>query len=282
MSEVATIHMAKITHEARAMSTGSSEADLRRKAIELAPWHHRVCLRGELFTEGGRTVDDTGTPVSLIDPLEIFCKVTASVLPHGMQGRSFLDCGCNCGGFSFAAKDRGAGIVHGFDVRQHWIDQAGFIVRNREKDSSGMNFERADLPHLDSLAKEFDVCWFGGLLYHLPDPVAGLKRAADRTKELLFLNTAVLGSGPNEVERPSLIMKMEGAEQLMSGVHGLSWLPSGPLVLCSILKWLGFPETRILKWQKERRQNRKPHALPTGRVLIVAAREEGRLSRVEN
>lgn len=276
------LQMARVAREAPMTNDSASEADLRRQIVDLAPWHHRIHLRGELFTGGGRTVDDTGAPVPLIDPLEVFQKHTRNVLPHGMQGRSFLDCGCNCGGFSFAAKDCGAGSIYGFDIRQHWIDQANFIARNRSRDSSGVSFERADLQHLHSLREEFDVSWFGGLLYHLPDPVAGLRLAADKTKELLFLHTAVVGSEPDEAERPSLVMKMEGTERLLSGVWGLSWLPSGPRVLRGILKWMGFPETRILMWRKKKPQNRNPGAIPLGRILIVAAREEGRLSGSEN
>ena len=40
--------------------------------------------------------------------------------------------------------------------------------------------------------ERFDICLFKGIFYHLPDPVAGLKIVADRTDEVLILDTAAV------------------------------------------------------------------------------------------
>ncbi len=241
----------------------------------MAPWHHRLKLRDGVFTESKKTNDLTKTVVHLVDPHQSFHFAIKHVLPNGMEGRSFLDCACNCGGHSFAAKDAGASRTHGFDVRDHWINQAKFVAKNREADSTGMTFEVADLMQIEGGGQDFDVTWFSGIFYHLPDPVTGLKYAADRTKELLFLNTSCSAYVPGEPENPALHYKKEGVEQLMSGVYGLSWLPSGPRVLKDILNWLGFPETRIYYWVSKPPNDTTQN--PMSRIGIVAAREPGRL-----
>ncbi|NNE24304.1 MAG: methyltransferase domain-containing protein [Rhizobiales bacterium] len=256
-----------------------SNSELTEAINRLGPWYYKLHVRDGIFTGSDSQVDDDGRTVAFVDPVANFEYFTKQALPNGMEGRSFLDCGCNCGGYSFAAKERGAGKVYAFDVRDHWIDQAKFLLENREQNAEDMRFEVADLVGANNIDEEFDVTWFCGLFYHLPDPVAGLKLAADKTKELLFLQTAVVGSEPGEEEYPSLDYKKEGIKASMSGIYGLSWLPSGPKVLKGILDCLGFPETRTVMWY---RKNIGYGARSRGRVMIIAARERGRLKGVRN
>ncbi|MEM8686990.1 MAG: class I SAM-dependent methyltransferase [Pseudomonadota bacterium] len=256
-----------------------SDDDLVAEMEKMGPWHHRIEMRENIFTGSSVQEDPTGSPVTYIDTAQSFETSVAHVLPRGMEGRSFLDCACNCGGYSFAAKDRGASKVYGFDIRDHWIDQARFVQDHREADSSGMLFETADLLDLRDRDEKFDVTWFSGIFYHLHDPVAALKLAADNTNELLFLNTACMRQDEGGETQPGLVYKLEGTEQLMSGVYRLSWLPTGPKVLSGILAWLGFPETRVYHWVErpgENSQGRPFHA----RIALVGARETGRLEDV--
>lgn len=256
----------------------TTEPDLRKTMDSMAPWHHRVKIRDGIFTSSATTANHKNQLVNLINTKESFLRSTRHVLPDGMKGRSFLDCACNAGGYCFAAKDRGAGRVYGFDIRDHWINQAKFIQNNREADSSGMIFEVADLLDFSRDGETYDVTWFSGIFYHLPDPVASLKLAADRTTELLFLNTAVSTIEDGQEEAPGMQFKSEGTEQVMSGIHQLSWLPSGPKVLNGILNWLGFVETRTYYYVSKQSDHRNPQAV--SRIGIVAAREKGRLSNV--
>lgn len=256
-----------------------TDEELRAAMEKMGPWHHRIEIRNGIFTGSSSQEDPTGAPVSYLDAVQAFKAATQHVLPNGMEGRSFLDCACNCGGYSFAAKDSGAVRAYGFDIRDHWIDQAKFVQEHRAADSSGIQFENADLLDVQSAAGEFDITWFSGIFYHLPDPVAGLKIAADSTKELIFLNTDCLNQEEGGEERPGLSYKLEGDKQLMSGVYRLSWLPSGPKVLCGILAWLGFPETRIYHWTETPGTNHNGRPF-SARIALVAAREEGRLQDV--
>jgi SAM-dependent methyltransferase len=188
-----------------------------------------------------------------------------SIYPEGLQGRSFLDCACNSGGHSIAAARHGAGRGFAFDARQHWVDQAQFLARNCG--APDLTVKRCTLDDLPGMGLEpFDVTLFAGIFYHLPDPVAGLKIAADMTKELLIVNTAV---------RPrrdrGLILNFESDTHVLSGVDKLAWLPTGPAVMKDLLSWCGFRHSRIdLYWSSG----------PRGwkRLQMIAARDESALA----
>jgi hypothetical protein len=71
-----------------------------------------------------------------------------------------------------------------------------------------------------------------------------LRIAADHTSELLILNTAISNAGGY-----SLVLNWESKTMVMSGIHGLAWLPTGEGVLREILNWCGFPHVRA-DWLK--------------------------------
>jgi SAM-dependent methyltransferase len=194
------------------------------------------------------------------------------VYPAGLQGRSVLDCACNCGGYLFWAKELGAGRCFGFDARQHWIDQALFLLAHRDAANEDMDFRVCDLYDLPKLQTQpFDITIFHGIFYHLPDPIAGLKIAADLTQELLLLNTATRNDLPDGL----LVMEEEDPGIMVSGIHGLTWRPTGPAVLTRLLKWLGFAETHCVFWHDEM-ANQAPG---WGRLQLIAARTTGLLDR---
>src|SRR5688500_5296003 len=119
---------------------------LRAEIARLAPWHHDTqgapgVRTGERQPDGAWPAQ-RGTP-SVIRPGRGFAAFAAQVWPNGLEGRSFLDCACNGGGYVFAARENGAGRCLGFDVREHWIAQARFLARHLPSD--GIGFEVADL-----------------------------------------------------------------------------------------------------------------------------------------
>ena len=193
------------------------------------------------------------------------------IYPGGMGGRSFLDCACNCGAYGFFVKELGAGRTFGFDVRDHWINQAKFIQENRTVGpTDDMRFEVADLYDLPKLGLEpFDFTLFKGIFYHLPDPITGLKAAADLTKEILVVDTAVRVDLPDGM----LAIAEEGTDLVMTGVYGLNWFPTGPEVLTRILEWMGFAETRVVYWRTQTKNQRAG----LGRLRMIASRKEGLL-----
>jgi SAM-dependent methyltransferase len=254
-------------------SKTKSAEDLRREIERLGPWHLEVDVTPEVSTRSWTKAlneedADNAERVPFIDPRPHFEGLARRVYPKGLEGRSFLDCACNCGGYTFVAKDLGAGRCFGFDVREHWIDQARFLLRHRTVGrTDGIRFEACDLYDLPGKGLQtFDITLFKGILYHLPDPITGLKIAADLTSELMIINTATR----NGLADGFLAVHDESREMLMSGVYGLSWLPTGPEVVSRILKWAGFVETHVTLWRHEATER-------LGRAELVASKKHGLL-----
>ena len=227
------------------------DVDLREEIIRLGPWHLDVEVTPEVSTsvsleapEG--SYDDSFGPVSFQPSGEKgFKHKLRRLYPAGLEGRSVLDCACNCGAYLFWAKDEGAGRCRGFDVREHWINQARFLQRHRRGRSTDMQFEVMDLMDLPDIGLEpFDITVFTGVLYHLADPVRGLQIAAGLTNEVMFVDTATTLDRPDD----GFILAEESVEELMSGVHGLAWRPTGPHVLQRVLAWAGFEHTHVVRW----------------------------------
>ncbi len=251
-------------------------ARLKEEIIRLGPWHHDVQVTPEVSTSVFLEAPEGtySSKPSFINPKEHLESILRKIYPDGLEERTFLDNACNCGGYSFAAKDLGAGECFGYDARKHWVDQARFIAENRAWSTDGMRFEELDLYDLPKMDLEpFDVTLFKGIFYHLPDPITGLKLAADLTKEIIIVNTATL----NDVPDGMLSLFEEGTERPMSGVHGLAWFPTGPKVMSQILKWMGFVETRVVFWVDQKTSLSRQR----GRMEIVASRKEGLLKEFE-
>lgn len=253
-------------------SRALTAAELREQVIRLGPWHIDVEITPEVSTRAfleapPGTYPDSLGGVAFHDPHDGFLRRLHRVFPRGLEGRTVLDCACNCGAYLFYAKEAGAGRCVGFDVREHWIRQARFLAEHRRQPSDGMSFEVFDLYDLASRdVGRFDVTFFLGIFYHLPDPVTGLKLAADLTDELLVLNTASK-AGHTDGE---LVADEESETKLMSGAYGLCWYPTGPVVLTRILNWLGFPEVRCSVWRHAPRQRAE-----LDRIEVLAARTPG-------
>lgn len=246
------------------MTAPTSHHDALRDHIrELGPWHHDLEIAPGVRT-GERAPDAAPDPLGvghagILQPALVMDALLRDVFPGGLEGRSVLDCACNAGGYLFAAKRAGAGRCFGFDVRDHWLHQARFLAQHLPSD--GIEFARLDLLALRERNLEpFDVTLFFGLFYHLPDPVAGLRIAADLTQELLVLST----DADLKASGHALTLNMESDTALMSGVHRLAWLPTSPRVLEEILHWCGFPHTRV---HFIRRGTRFP------RIQLLAARD---------
>ncbi len=244
---------------------------LETRIAELGPWHHNIELAPGFSTYPG--IGDGRR--------KRFHHFMEQIWPNGLEGRSFVDAACNAGAYCFWAKEIGAGETFGFDVREHWINQADFVLENRERDTDGMSFRAMDLYDLPSIGdRKFDISWFSGIFYHLPDPVTGLKLVADRTNEVLVLSTGTLTPGGVEPADGCLYSSREGVESPMSGVYYLNWYPSGPKVLTNILNWLGFEEVRLLTWIKRVRKEDRPDDR-NGRLSMVASRKKGMLGGIK-
>jgi tRNA (mo5U34)-methyltransferase len=244
---------------------------LKDEIVKLGPWHLDIEVVPGLttrawFEEAGHVTDPEHGNTHFQNPAPRFKEMLEALYPGGLEGRAMLDCACNCGGYLFWARELGAGRCFGFDVRDHWIRQAHFLREHREG-AQDIDFRVLDLYDLPGLGLEpFDFTLFNGIFYHLPEPVGGLRVAADLTREVLMVATATRSGR----EDGALVAGFESREELMSGVHGLMWRPTGPVVLERILKHLGFEDTHVLTWQKETQPG-------WGRLQMLAARTPGML-----
>jgi tRNA (mo5U34)-methyltransferase len=252
-----------------------SDADLRAEVIRLGPWHIDVEITPTVSTAAALdappgTYPDSFGKITFSQRREGIMGRLTRIFPRGMEGRSVMDCACNCGAYLFWSREHDAGECFGFDSREHWIRQARFLARHRTAPSDGMRFEVCDLYDLPGLAPgRFDVTWFNGIFYHLPDPLSGLKVAAALTDELLILNTAARAGRDDG----ALVVGRENPARLLAGMDSLNWFPTGPRVLARILNWLGFPEVRCSVWRHPPGQ---PDSLD--RIEMLAARRKGYLA----
>ena len=248
----------------------ADQTSLREEIIRLGPWHfdievaEGITTRVSLEAPPGTYPESFG-PVGIQDNRAQFQNRLKKLYPGGLEGRSVLDCGCNAGAYLFWARELGAGRCFGSDVREHWIRQARFLQEHRPE-GDGITFEVLDVYDMPKLGLEpFDITIFGGLFYHLPDPVSGLKIAADLTNELMIFDTLTRWG----MEDDSLSVDHAGTDTLMVGVHGLNWIPTGPAVVERVMRWAGFTDTQVMRWVQT--------GDSSGRVGILAAKRPGLL-----
>lgn len=254
---------------------------LTRRIKNLGPWHMNIQLTedlntGQVFTEDGvkrgREEGGQGGDVSLLQLRDLFLRQIDSIYSDGLKGKTFLDCACNAGGYCFWTREREIQSAFGFDVREHWIKQARFVKAQRQiAPTDRIQFRVNDLYDIPSQKlTPFDITMFKGIFYHLPDPITGLKIAADLTKEVMFFNTSTTWDEKDGYMKAG----WESKENVMSGVHGLKWYPTGPKVCADILKWAGFVEMKLIFF---RQQFDTPHI---GRTEIIASKVPGLLENL--
>lgn len=117
---------------------GKSASELKEEIIRLGPWHLNVQVTPEVSTaafleapEGTYPSSGPKDPrrISFLNTHDHWVNTMGEVYPEGLEGRSFMECACNCGAYCFFAKELGAGETFGFDVRDHWVDRPAFCSR---------------------------------------------------------------------------------------------------------------------------------------------------------
>src|SRR5262245_32020920 len=128
--------------------------DLMARLRAMAPWHFNIEVEPGVWT---RDANPLSTRIPRINPAELR-PLLERIYPSGLKKKTFLDCACNSGGYSFVASDLGARCF-GFDVRAHWIDQARFVADHLGKGEDAVRFEVCDLLDVGDLlgTQRFDV-----------------------------------------------------------------------------------------------------------------------------
>jgi len=187
-------------------------------------WFHRIDLGHGLVTPG---VDDTPA------------KLARLGLPEDLEGCNVLDVGAWDGAFSFEAERRGAARVLATDsfIWQGlgWGSKAGFDLA-REALGSRVQSRVVDVMDLEpGEVGTFDIVLLLGVLYHLPDPLAGLQRIAAITAPggLMILETHV---DMLHVSRPAIAL-YPGTEL---GGDGSNWCGPNPAAVLALSEMAGF------------------------------------------
>lgn len=249
---------------------------LESQILEMRPWHHDIRILDDLsiadvFGTETKIERAENDGVSLIEPREKFFERLWGVFPDGLKGKRFLDCACNAGVYCFFAREADADYSYGFDVREHWIRQADFVKEHRTvTPTDRIDFEVLDLYDLpDKKFEPFDFTFFSGIFYHLPDPIHGLKIAAELTSDIIVVNTASMYDPKN----PGGLTprRRSSSDYVMSGVSEMAWFPNGPKAILLILNWMGFREFKLTRFIKRGERHR---------FEIFASREKGRLEEL--
>lgn len=256
----------------------TSKSDIIRQIKEMGPWHMNIELdnglnTGQSFSEAGLNLDlSKNEGITLLQMRDSFLSRIDKIYPDGLAGKRLLDCACNAGGYCFWSAERGIDEAFGFDVREHWINQAKFVKSHRSTGVEKIQFDVCDLYDVPKRnLQPFDITIFKGIFYHLPDPIGGLKIAADLTTELMYFNTSTVWGE----EDGYLKCGWESTEHVMSGVHGLRWFPTGPKVISEMLEWLGFVDVKMAFYRQDRNL---PHL---GRVEFFASKKAGLLDNLK-
>jgi 2-polyprenyl-3-methyl-5-hydroxy-6-metoxy-1,4-benzoquinol methylase len=247
------------------MSAAMNKQEMIANLEALAPWHLDFEITPGIRTAMGnasRYGDKDHRGAAIINPWTLQ-RTIELLFPGGFEGKSFLDAGCNSGGYCFLLKSMGAARTLGFDAREHWIRQAEFVRQQWEHSTEGMEFRTARLGEID-LDPPFDLTLAKGILYHLPNPIGDLLTLCAATREAIIVNSACR----SDIPEGALLSGREDKNEIMSGVDGLCWYPGGPQAIVNILRHAGFYSFSLRTWRREGKGARPE----IGRFELVAAR----------
>jgi tRNA (mo5U34)-methyltransferase len=168
----------------------------RERLVATVPWWwHSIDLGRGVVTPGAKGAEMPGGGRAFMQG-----ELASLALPD-LRGKSVLDLGAHNGFYSFAAERLGASPVVALDYFA-WIHEsadardgspplgrAGFdvahrILRSKVEPVVG-DFMTIDLAALGC----FDVVLFLGVLYHMPDPLGGMRRLAAVTSEVAVIES---------------------------------------------------------------------------------------------
>ena len=164
--------------------------DLARLVAAEPFWFHSIDLGGGVVTPGFKTPEVLAADLGRLQ------------LPD-VRGKTVLDIGAWDGFFSFEAERRGARRVVSLDHFVWALDRdgrGGEWPGKRPYDIAhaalGSRAEpvAADYMTVDwaSLGAPFDVVYYMGVLYHMENPLAALRRVAEATREVAVIETAAI------------------------------------------------------------------------------------------
>jgi tRNA (mo5U34)-methyltransferase len=170
----------------------------RERLIATVPeWWHSIDLGRGAVTPGIKGAGTAEGPQAFMQ-----AELESLALPD-LNGKTVLDIGALNGFYSFAAERLGAVRVVALD-HPTWVGEppppgrAGFDVAH-EILQSRVEPVLGDLMEIDIAALgSFDVVLFLGVLYHLPDPLGGMRRLAELTSGVAVIESQAMSASSAE------------------------------------------------------------------------------------
>lgn len=226
----------------------SAAGDLRARLKALLPHFYSPYDFGDgLVTRHRRTAWRFQRRLRLLD------------IPADLTGKSVLDIGAYDGFFSFEFERRNASRVLAIDTYS-WDHFRGLdcFLAAREFFRSKVEYRRLDVSELaPEDVGQFDLVFFAGVLYHLEDPLADLKRIRSVTRERLILETDSLIPAMHESYPLITLFCGDARERAMAGRFdfGMGAVPTQAWVLYA-LALAGFDRHEIVctpsfRWLKK-------------------------------
>lgn len=199
--------------------TSNLPKDEIQKLMNSVTWYHTFEING-VSSENIRT------------SLE-YQMWAAQGIPQDLSGKTVLDIGTADGFYSFLAESRGAKRVVAVDFMK-WD---GFDVIKKILDSK-VEHKILRVENLDQLDEKFDIIFFFGVYYHLPNPVDALQKIFSKVNERAFLAGHIINA-----QEPVMCYydKYE-----MHPNDASNWWAASPSCITQMAKRIGFTDAKLL------------------------------------
>ena len=201
-------------------------------------WWHSIDLGNGVVTPGCKSPEKHAEECrNYFDPIDL-------------SGKSVLDVGAWNGFYSFESKRRGARRVVATDSFT-WShpDFQGRKSFDLARTALGMDVQAVEIDVVDMTAEQlgnFDVVLFLGVLYHLPNPIDGLRRVASLANELLIVETML---DFQDVNRP--VMTFYHDNDPANDLSNFWWAPN-VACLVTLLRGHGFSAIDCAVYEERR------------------------------
>ena len=203
-------------------------------------WWHSIDLGRGVVTPGSKGAGAPGGPHAFMQ-----AELESLALPD-LHGKTVLDIGALNGYYSFAAERLGASRVVALDYPEWAGDptppgRAGFDVA-RKILKSRVEPVLGDLMDIDLAALgRFDVVLFMGVLYHLPDPLGGMRRLAELTSGLAVIESHAMSASSGDEH--ALLEFFPGSELNNDPTN---WFVPNIAAIDGLARAAGFASTRTI------------------------------------
>lgn len=175
---------------ARLLPTQRSRKETQAQLDALEPWFYSY-----RFENGAATQAREHTQAIHDTRARLIFPFLDDLLAGRWQSTRCLDIGCHEGWFSAQLAVRGAGEVLATDIRPEHLERAAAVQRLAGLER--VRIEGASLLDLAARGLEpFDVTFFVGVLYHLPNPIEAIQAVRALTRGVAVIETQVARAAP--------------------------------------------------------------------------------------